>query len=90
MRGSEATYLDYSFGAYNNGNFHQFEQSNTKQVMARLTAYPFGALWRFQGLGLTGFYNYGYGNTTPDNMKISTPLKQTNAHFERIAALLHY
>ena len=90
LRGSEATYLDYSFGAYNNGNFHQFEQSNTKQVMARLTAYPFGALWRFQGLGLTGFYNYGYGNTTPDNMKISTPLKQTNAHFERIAALLHY
>ena len=40
--------------------------------------------------GLTGFYNYGYGNTTPDNMNISTPLKATNAHFERIAAMLHY
>jgi hypothetical protein len=88
--GGEANYLDYGFGAYNNANFHQFEQSNTKEVMARLSAYPFGALWRFQGLGLTGFYNYGYGNTTPDNMDISTPLKSTNAHFERIAALVHF
>ena len=58
--------------------------------MGRLTAYPFGADWRFQGLGLTGFYNYGYGNTTPDNMDIPTTLKATNAHFDRIAALLHY
>jgi hypothetical protein len=58
--------------------------------MARLSAYPFGAVWRFQGLGLTGFYNYGWGNTTPDNVNISTPLKATNAHYERIAALLHY
>ncbi len=88
--GGEKTYLDYGFGVYNNANFHTFEQSDTKQVMARLTAYPFGADWRFQGLGLTGFYNYGYGNTTPDNMNIPTTLKATNAHIERIAALLHY
>jgi hypothetical protein len=88
--GSEATYLEYGLGAYNNANFHTFEQSDTKEVMGRLSAYPFGADWRFQGLGLTGFYNYGWGNTTPDNMNISTPLKATNAHFERIAALLHY
>ena len=88
--GGEANYIDYSFGAYNNANFHQFEQSDTKQVMARASIYPFGALWRYQGLGLTGFYNYGWGNTTPDNVNISTPLKQTAAHYERIAALLHY
>ena len=90
LRGGEANYLDYGFGVYNNANFHQFEQSDTKEVMGRLTAYPFGADWRFQGLGLTGFYNYGYGNTTPDNMDIPTTLKATNAHFQRIAALLHY
>jgi hypothetical protein len=90
LGGGEATYLDYGFGVYNNANFHTFEQSDTKEVMARLTAYPFGADWRFQGLGLTGFYNYGWGNTTPDNMDISTALKATNAHYERIAALLHY
>jgi hypothetical protein len=59
--GSGKTYLDYGFGAYNNASSHAFEQTNTKEVMARLTAYPFGADWRFQGLGLTGFYNYGYG-----------------------------
>ena len=34
--------------------------------MARVSVYPFGSTWRFQGLGLTGFYNYGYGNTAPD------------------------
>jgi hypothetical protein len=90
LMGGEKTYLDYGFGVYNNANFHQFEQSDTKEVMGRLTAYPFGAAWRYQGLGLTGFYNYGYGNTTPDNMNIPTTLKATNAHFERIAALLHY
>jgi hypothetical protein len=90
LRGGEATYLDYGFGVYNNANFHAFEQSDTKEVMGRLTAYPFGADWRYQGLGLTGYYNYGYGNTTPDNMNIPTTLKATNAHFERIAALLHY
>lgn len=88
LMGTERTYLDYGIGVYNNASFHAFEQSENKQVMGRLTAYPFGADWRFQGLGLTGFYNYGYGNTTPDNMDIATTLKATNAHFERIAALL--
>jgi hypothetical protein len=88
--GGETAYLDYGFGVYNNASFHAFEQSENKQVMGRLTAYPFGADWRFQGLGLTGFYDYGYGNTTPDNMDIPTPLKATNAHFDRIAALVHF
>jgi hypothetical protein len=90
LYGGEKTYLDYGVGAYTNASFHAFEQTDTKQVMGRITAYPFGADWRFQGLGLTGFYNYGYGNTTPDNMNIVTPLKGANAHIERIAALLHY
>jgi hypothetical protein len=88
--GGEKNYLDYGFGVYNNANFHQFEQSDTKEAMVRGSIYPFGADWRFQGLGLTGFYDYGWGNTTPDNMDIPTTLKQTNAHYERIAALLHY
>jgi hypothetical protein len=88
--GSEKTYLDYSVGVYDNSSFHAFEQTSTKQVMGRLTAYPFGADWRFQGLGLTGFYDYGYGNTTPDSASIRTSLKGGDAHIERIAALMHY
>jgi hypothetical protein len=90
LLGGEATYLEYGVGVYNNANFHAFEQSDTKEVMGRLSVYPFGAVWRYQGLGLTGFYNYGFGNTAPDNVDIVTPLKATNAHFERIAALIHY
>lgn len=88
--GSEATYLDYGVGVYDNASFHAFENTDTKQVMGRLTAYPFGADWRFQGLGITGFYNYGYGNTTPDAENLPTPLKGSNARIERLAALLHY
>ena len=90
LGGSEKTYVDYGLGVYDNGSFHAFEQTDTKQVMGRLTAYPFGADWRFQGLGLTGFYNYGYGNTTPDTENIPTALKASDAHIERIAALVHY
>jgi hypothetical protein len=84
------TYLDYGVGVYNNASFHAFENTNTKEVMARITAYPFGSTWRFQGLGLTGFYNYGYGNTTPDSAQNPTVLKGGNAHITRIAALIHY
>ena len=29
----------------------------------RLSVYPFGSKWDTQGLGLTGFYDYGYNNT---------------------------
>jgi hypothetical protein len=88
--GSELTYAEYGFGAYDNGSFRSQEQTNTKQVMGRGTIYPFGAKWRFDGLGLTGFYNYGWGNTAPDSINLVTPLKASNAHFDRIAALLHY
>jgi hypothetical protein len=83
-------YADYGFGAYNNASFHAFEQTNTKEVMARLSLYPFGADWRFQGLGLTGFYNYGYGNTAPDTADLPAVLKGPNSHITRIAALAHY
>jgi len=88
--GSELTYIDYGFGVYDNGSFRTPEQTDTKQVMGRGTIYPFGAKWRYDGLGLTGFYNYGYGNTAPDSDSLSTPLKGSNAHFSRIAAILSY
>ena len=55
----ELTYLEYSAGAFTNGKFSQFEQTNTKQVMARLLAFPFGSKWKNQGLRFTGFYDYG-------------------------------
>ncbi len=86
----EKMYLDYGIGAYDNSSFHAFEQSDTKQFMVRGSVYPFGANWRYDGLGLTGFYNYGYGNTAPDTADIPSSLKGGNAHIQRIAALLHY
>ncbi len=86
----EKMYLDYGIGAYDNASFHAFEQTDTKQFMARGSLYPFGANWRFDGLGLTGFYNYGYGNTAPDTADIPATLKGGNAHIQRIAALIHY
>jgi hypothetical protein len=88
--GGEKTYLEYAVGAYNNGNFNALEQTDTKQVMARITAYPFGSSWRYQGLGLTGFYDYGYGNLTPDSENLATPLKGSDAHFTRMAGILSY
>jgi hypothetical protein len=84
------TYADYGLGVFDNSSFHAFEQTDEKQVMGRLSVYPFGNTWRFQGLGLTGFYNYGYGNTTPDTASIPTVLKGPNAKISRIAALMHY
>ncbi len=86
----ERTYLDSEVGAYTNANYRQLEQTDTKQVMARVSAYPFGALWRFDGLGITGFYDYGYGNTTPDLSSIPTALKAPNSRITRVAALVHY
>jgi hypothetical protein len=90
LYGGEATYVDYNFGAFDNGNFNNAEQSDTKQFMGRFTVYPFGARWRYDGLGLTGFYDYGWGNVAPNSNSLASPLKGSNAHFERIAALVHY
>jgi hypothetical protein len=89
-RTGEATYAEYAIGAFDNGNFNNGEQANTKQVMGRATFYPFGAHWRYDGLGLTGFYDYGYGNVAPDSNSLPVPLKGSNAHFDRIAAIVHY
>jgi hypothetical protein len=90
FNGGEKTYLDYAFGVYDNGKFNQPEQTDTKQGMARLTYYPFGSLWRYQGLGLTGFYNYGYGNVAPDIGSVPTLLKGSISHFTRMSAILSY
>jgi hypothetical protein len=87
---SEKTYLDYAAGVYDNGNFRTQEQTNTKQMMGRLTAYPFGSSFKYQGLGLTGFWNYGWGDTTPDNQGGTEVLKGNRAQFQRIAAILTY
>ncbi|HKD69963.1 MAG TPA: hypothetical protein VKB84_24200 [Candidatus Binataceae bacterium] len=90
IKSGEKTYVDYELGVYNNANFHQFELTDTKQTINRVTVYPFGALWRFDGLGLTGMYNYGYGNVTPDSANLPAALKGPQSHIERIAALLAY
>jgi hypothetical protein len=90
IAGSELTWADYGVGVYDNGSFRSQEQSDTKQVMLKGTVYPMGSSYRFQGLGLTGFWNYGYGNVAPDVGSVPTVLKGSNAHFERIAAVLHY
>jgi hypothetical protein len=50
----------------------------------------FGANSRYDGFGVGGFYNYGYGNTAPGSDSVNTPLKSSDAHFTRIAALMHY
>ncbi len=86
----EKEYIDDEVGVYTNANYKQLENTDTKQAMARLSYYPFGALWRFDGLGITGFYDYGYGNTTPDLSSVPTALKGPNARITRVAALLHY
>lgn len=75
-------YVDYDLGIYNNSNFHQTEQSETKTGMARVSVYPLGARSRFQGLGFTGFYDYGFPNKTPDTGDVQ--------HLSRLAALVHY
>jgi len=91
-------YVDYDLGVYNDASFHAEEQSSLKQGMARISVFPFGARWRFEGLGATAFFNYGYGNVTEDT---GTPVPPTSAgnslaatsakaHVERIAGLIHY
>jgi hypothetical protein len=102
LKFNEKTYLDYDFGAYTNASFHAEEQGNTKQVMGRLTAYPLGARWRFDGLGATFFYDYGYGNTAADvntaggfgngaTAQSGTAFgTASKAHIARLATLLHY
>ncbi len=87
---NERQYIDYDFGAFSNGNYHQYDQTNTKQVMGRVSVYPFGAKWRFDGLGATFFYDYGYGNVAPDTVATTSLLHGKTGHITRGAALLHY
>jgi hypothetical protein len=51
-------------------------------VMARLSYYPLGAVSKYQGLGLTGFVDYGYKDAAPD-LHVNVPMT-------RVAALVHY
>jgi hypothetical protein len=71
-------YLDYQVGVFNNSNFHQYELGETKTVMARASLYPFGASSKYEGLGMTGFIDYGYNNAAPDTNS-KTPVVRTAA-----------
>jgi hypothetical protein len=83
----ERQWADYDVGVYDDASFHAIEQSAYKQVMGRVTINPFGAESRYDGLGLTGFYDYGYKNTcTPDVNNVNA----TCGHLARAAALAHY
>ena len=74
-------YFDYQLGAFNNANFHQVEVAENKTFMARGSVYPMGASSRFEGLGLTGFIDFGYNNKIPS---------AASAEVVRGAALAHY
>ncbi len=87
---NELQYVDYDIGVYNNANFHTFEQTNTAQFMSRISVYPLGAKWRFDGLGLTWFFDYGYGNVAPDFEGTSPFFQSPQAHITRQAFLAHY
>ena len=83
----EKQYADYDVGVYDDASFHATEQSAYKQVMGRVTINPFGAESRYDGLGLTGFYDYGYKNTcTPDENAFNA----TCGHLARAAGIAHY
>jgi hypothetical protein len=75
-------YLDYDVGVFNDQSYHAYEVGERKQVMARLSYYPLGAVSKYQGIGLTGFVDYGYKDAAPDQ-NITVP-------FTRVAALVHY
>jgi hypothetical protein len=75
-------YLDYDIGVFNNSSYHAYEVGDSKQVMARLSYYPFGAASKYEGLGLTGFVDYGYKDVASD--------QNTKVPDTRVAALAHY
>jgi hypothetical protein len=63
---NDTEYLDYDLGLFNSANFHHIEQNDNKEVMGRLTLYPFGTTKDRTGFGVTVFEDYGYANKTPD------------------------
>lgn len=88
---NEKQYIDYDLGVYNNASFHATEQTNTVQYMNRISVYPLGAKWRFDGLGLTWFFDYGYTNAAPST-EGGAPFgpRAAQAHIMRQAFLAHY
>jgi uncharacterized coiled-coil protein SlyX len=74
-------YLDYDLGVFNTASFHAIETNDKKQVMGRMTWYPFGTKADRTGFGLTIFDDYGYNTKLPS--QVSTPLN-------RLALLAHF
>jgi hypothetical protein len=76
-----AKYADYWFGVYNGSSFHAQEQNEERSPQGRLTIYPLAETPSLAGLGMTGFFSYGYNNVSPDiNDQV----------IKRLAALGHY
>ena len=93
---NELQYVDYGVRAFEQLQFHAFEQTNTKQGMARVSVYPFGARWRsFWGwAGVTGFYRLRLWQRDRRYQRPSAgapPLfNAPKAHITRWSALVHY
>ena len=79
-------YLDYQIGVFNNAVFHAIEQSEQKQVMGRLSYYPFGTQpkngYTLTGFGLTVFNDYGYNSVTPDTKATADDRFEVLAHYQ--------
>lgn len=86
----ETQYADYDFGVYDDASFHATEESAYKQVMGRVTVNPLGAKSRYDGLGITGFYDYAYSNKCTPDLNGPSGGNTNCAHIARAAALLHY
>ena len=86
---AEKQWADYDVGVYDDASYHALEQSEYKQVMGRLTINPLGANSRYDSLGLTGFFDYGYPNKAPDG-QTGAGNDSAYGHMTRIAGLIHY
>jgi hypothetical protein len=87
---NEIQYADYDAGVYDDASFHALEQSAQKQVMGRVTINPLGAKYRYDSLGLTGFYDFGYSNKCTPDVNSIPGNNSTCGHLARAAALVHY
>ncbi|MGH7814207.1 MAG: hypothetical protein ACREQI_09420 [Candidatus Binataceae bacterium] len=84
----ETQYADYDFGVYDDGSFHNVEQSSYKQVMGRVAINPLGAKSRYDSLGISAFYDYGWPNKAPDGQVPGSAAAY--AHIMRFAGFLYY
>ncbi len=87
---NEIQYADYDAGVYDDASFHATEADDTKQVMGRMTINPLGAKYRYDSLGITGFYDYGYSNKCAPDVDSIPGSNGTCGHIARAAALVHY